>query len=156
MSGNPHRPTVHRAGPSVAIPWPCHSIFMITGGGGAQSCRSNGGAGGLDIALLNAADILCTTPEKWAWGAPPVPSPTLEGGRIPPPPTGGPPWVLRGAPPTDGISRNWQNRGYVRDVALLVIDEIHLLGNDRGPPRRRGEVSVPFLFHDRLEFEGFD
>ena len=51
-----------------------------------------------DIGLLNSADILCTTPEKW-----------------------------------DGISRNWQNRGYVRDVALLILDEIHLLGNDRGP-----------------------
>ncbi|KAK9850259.1 hypothetical protein WJX84_005584 [Apatococcus fuscideae] len=33
----------------------------------------------------------------------------------------------------DGISRAWQNRGYVRKVALLVIDEIHLLGGDRGP-----------------------
>lgn len=31
----------------------------------------------------------------------------------------------------DGISRAWQNRGYVRKVALLVIDEIHLLGGDR-------------------------
>eukprot|EP00906_Rhabdomonas_costata_P036183 RCo050792 len=51
-----------------------------------------------DIALLNKAELLCTTPEKW-----------------------------------DGISRNWHNRSYVRDVALLIIDEIHLLGNDRGP-----------------------
>eukprot|EP00887_Chlorella_sp_A99_P000213 scaffold13.g213.t1 len=33
----------------------------------------------------------------------------------------------------DGISRNWQSRGYVRKVGLLVIDEIHLLGADRGP-----------------------
>ncbi len=31
----------------------------------------------------------------------------------------------------DGISRNWQNRAYVKKVALLVIDEIHLLGADR-------------------------
>ena len=31
----------------------------------------------------------------------------------------------------DGISRNWQNRSYVKKVALLVIDEIHLLGADR-------------------------
>ena len=30
----------------------------------------------------------------------------------------------------DGISRSWQNRSYVKDVALLVIDEIHLLGED--------------------------
>ncbi|XP_041983109.1 activating signal cointegrator 1 complex subunit 3 isoform X1 [Aricia agestis] len=33
----------------------------------------------------------------------------------------------------DGVSRSWQTRGYVRDVALIVIDEIHLLGEDRGP-----------------------
>ena len=33
----------------------------------------------------------------------------------------------------DGISRSWQNRKYVQQVRLLVIDEIHLLGNDRGP-----------------------
>jgi len=33
----------------------------------------------------------------------------------------------------DGISRNWQNRSYVQDVALIILDEIHLLGQDRGP-----------------------
>ncbi|KAL9054359.1 MAG: hypothetical protein Q9206_003581 [Seirophora lacunosa] len=33
----------------------------------------------------------------------------------------------------DGISRSWQTRGYVRQVSLVVIDEIHLLGGDRGP-----------------------
>lgn len=33
----------------------------------------------------------------------------------------------------DGISRNWQSRSYVRKVGLMVIDEIHLLGADRGP-----------------------
>lgn len=33
----------------------------------------------------------------------------------------------------DGISRSWQTRGYVRQVTLVVIDEIHLLGGDRGP-----------------------
>ncbi|XP_063225665.1 activating signal cointegrator 1 complex subunit 3 [Bacillus rossius redtenbacheri] len=33
----------------------------------------------------------------------------------------------------DGISRSWQTRSYVQDVALIVIDEIHLLGEDRGP-----------------------
>jgi len=33
----------------------------------------------------------------------------------------------------DGISRNWQHRGYVREVGLVIIDEIHLLGQDRGP-----------------------
>ena len=33
----------------------------------------------------------------------------------------------------DGISRNWQSRSYVSKVKLVVIDEIHLLGADRGP-----------------------
>eukprot|EP00118_Oscarella_pearsei_P012973 m.99165 g.99165 ORF g.99165 m.99165 type:complete len:2211 (+) comp37045_c0_seq2:40-6672(+) len=33
----------------------------------------------------------------------------------------------------DGVSRSWQNRPYVLSVALLVIDEIHLLGGQRGP-----------------------
>lgn len=28
----------------------------------------------------------------------------------------------------DGVSRSWHTRGYVRQVALLIIDEIHLLG----------------------------
>ena len=33
----------------------------------------------------------------------------------------------------DGISRSWQSRDYVRKVGLVIIDEIHLLGGDRGP-----------------------
>jgi activating signal cointegrator complex subunit 3 len=33
----------------------------------------------------------------------------------------------------DGISRHWQHRAYVRKVGLIIIDEIHLLGQDRGP-----------------------
>ncbi|KAI0234175.1 putative steryl acetyl hydrolase mug81 [Massospora cicadina] len=33
----------------------------------------------------------------------------------------------------DGISRGWQSREYVRAVSLVIIDEIHLLGGDRGP-----------------------
>ncbi|KXS12052.1 Sec63-domain-containing protein [Gonapodya prolifera JEL478] len=33
----------------------------------------------------------------------------------------------------DGVSRSWQSRGYVKDVSLVIIDEIHLLGGDRGP-----------------------
>ncbi|RVW85570.1 DExH-box ATP-dependent RNA helicase DExH14 [Vitis vinifera] len=33
----------------------------------------------------------------------------------------------------DGISRNWHNRGYVKKVGLMILDEIHLLGADRGP-----------------------
>ena len=31
----------------------------------------------------------------------------------------------------DGISRAWHARSYVQRVALLVLDEIHLLGADR-------------------------
>lgn len=33
----------------------------------------------------------------------------------------------------DGITRNWKKRDYVGDVRLLIMDEIHLLGEDRGP-----------------------
>jgi len=32
----------------------------------------------------------------------------------------------------DGISRSWNNREYVRKTCLLIFDEIHLLGQDRG------------------------
>lgn len=28
----------------------------------------------------------------------------------------------------DGVSRSWQNRSYVQKVSILIIDEIHLLG----------------------------
>ncbi|KHJ35518.1 putative activating signal cointegrator 1 complex subunit 3 [Erysiphe necator] len=33
----------------------------------------------------------------------------------------------------DGISRGWATRKYVQQVSLVIIDEIHLLGGDRGP-----------------------
>jgi len=33
----------------------------------------------------------------------------------------------------DGVSRSWENRLYVRRVGLVILDEIHLLGQDRGP-----------------------
>ena len=33
----------------------------------------------------------------------------------------------------DGITRGWAQRSYVKMVGLLIIDEIHLLGVDRGP-----------------------
>lgn len=33
----------------------------------------------------------------------------------------------------DGISRNWHHRLYVQKVCLVIIDEIHLLGLERGP-----------------------
>ena len=32
----------------------------------------------------------------------------------------------------DGISRNWKTRKYVRDTKLVIIDEVHLLGQERG------------------------
>ena len=33
----------------------------------------------------------------------------------------------------DGVSRMWEHRDYVKKVSLIIIDEIHLLGADRGP-----------------------
>lgn len=33
----------------------------------------------------------------------------------------------------DGVSRSWQTRHYVQAVSVLIIDEIHLLGDERGP-----------------------
>jgi activating signal cointegrator complex subunit 3 len=33
----------------------------------------------------------------------------------------------------DGVSRSWSSRSYVKSVCLIVFDEIHLLGGDRGP-----------------------
>ncbi|VUZ50971.1 unnamed protein product, partial [Hymenolepis diminuta] len=33
----------------------------------------------------------------------------------------------------DGVSRSWRHRNYVQQIALIVIDEIHMVGEDRGP-----------------------
>ena len=33
----------------------------------------------------------------------------------------------------DGVSRGWRNRSYVQKVQLVIVDEVHLLGEDRGP-----------------------
>ncbi|XP_018561947.1 activating signal cointegrator 1 complex subunit 3 isoform X3 [Anoplophora glabripennis] len=33
----------------------------------------------------------------------------------------------------DAMSRNWLEKDFVKDVGLMIIDEIHLLGEDRGP-----------------------
>ena len=33
----------------------------------------------------------------------------------------------------DGVSRGWKQRKYVQKVGLIIIDEIHMLGQDRGP-----------------------
>lgn len=32
----------------------------------------------------------------------------------------------------DGVTRGWRQRSYVRRVALLILDEVHLLGSERG------------------------
>jgi activating signal cointegrator complex subunit 3 len=32
----------------------------------------------------------------------------------------------------DGISRSWRKRSYVKQVQLLILDEVHLLGEERG------------------------
>lgn len=34
----------------------------------------------------------------------------------------------------DGVSRQWRGRSFVRRIGLLIIDEIHLLGQERGGP----------------------
>ena len=33
----------------------------------------------------------------------------------------------------DGVTRQFQKRDYARDAALMILDEVHLLGEDRGP-----------------------
>ncbi|KAL3290201.1 hypothetical protein HHI36_023560 [Cryptolaemus montrouzieri] len=33
----------------------------------------------------------------------------------------------------DGMSRNWHQKDFVKNVGLVIIDEIHLLAEDRGP-----------------------
>lgn len=33
----------------------------------------------------------------------------------------------------DSLSRGWQGRNYVQQIGLMIIDEIHLLGEERGP-----------------------
>lgn len=33
----------------------------------------------------------------------------------------------------DAMSRNWTEKDFVKQVGLMIIDEIHLLGEDRGP-----------------------
>lgn len=32
----------------------------------------------------------------------------------------------------DGITREWEVREYVKQIVLLIIDEVHLLGVERG------------------------
>lgn len=33
----------------------------------------------------------------------------------------------------DAVTRSWRRRNFVRDVGLVIMDEIHLLGEERGP-----------------------
>ncbi|KAG4303413.1 hypothetical protein PCK1_000377 [Pneumocystis canis] len=33
----------------------------------------------------------------------------------------------------DCVSRNWKKRKYLQEISLIIMDEIHLLGSDRGP-----------------------
>ena len=47
----------------------------------------------------------------------------------------------------DGVSRSWQTRNFVRNVSLIVIDEIHLLGEDRGPVRSINFLASTFIFY---------
>lgn len=53
----------------------------------------------------------------------------------------------------DGVSRSWQTRSYVKAVALLVIDEIHLLGtlNYRIIP-----LYTYFMYDEYDEFHSFN
>lgn len=52
----------------------------------------------------------------------------------------------------DGISRSWQTRDYVKDVALIVIDEIHLLGEDRGPVLEVNAAQSCSVFRQQYKF----
>ena len=51
----------------------------------------------------------------------------------------------------DGISRSWQTRKYVRAVRLIIIDEIHMLGEDRGPVLGKG-LLFSLFFHGQHVF----
>lgn len=46
----------------------------------------------------------------------------------------------------DSISRGWRKREYVSKVALMIIDEIHLLGVDRGPVLVSGPLQLAHIF----------
>lgn len=50
----------------------------------------------------------------------------------------------------DGVSRSWQNRSYVQKVAILIIDEIHLLG--KYPHRSNDLLLQSFLNATKISF----
>lgn len=53
----------------------------------------------------------------------------------------------------DGISRYWKARSYVRKVACIIFDEIHLLGLDRGPILEVIVSRLKFVEHKQLRKE---
>ena len=90
-----------------------------------------------DAAAIQHADLLITTPEKWC--AAEAQHTHIQLASLVPH-TGAPlsdthllsVHSVR-ACDRDGISRSWQTKPYVKRVGLVIIDEIHLLGADRGP-----------------------
>lgn len=60
----------------------------------------------------------------------------------------------------DGVSRSWQNRSYVQKVAILIIDEIHLLGKSAAATlwlqlsARRRLILSAFITLDRTVSRG--
>lgn len=65
---------------------------------GKSVVELTGDVGKVDARVLNRADVIVATPEKW-----------------------------------DSVSRKWRDRAIVRNVSLIILDEVHLLGADRGP-----------------------
>jgi activating signal cointegrator complex subunit 3 len=70
----------------------------LSGALGKTVVELTGDAGKVDPRLVDRADVIVATPEKW-----------------------------------DVVSRGWRRRSFVRNVSLIVLDEVHLLGADRGP-----------------------
>lgn len=70
----------------------------FTGGLGKAVVELTGDVGRIDNRILEAADLIVATPEKW-----------------------------------DSVSRGWRRLKFVRNVSLIVLDEVHLLGAGRGP-----------------------
>ncbi len=64
---------------------------------------------------LKEADIICTTPEKWDGKSKKKKKKSSF-------------FFFFLSNCNEGVSRSWQNRGYVSSVGLIIIDEIHLLG----------------------------
>ena len=52
----------------------------------------------------------------------------------------------------DMLSRRWKQRKPVQNVALFIVDELHLLGGRNGPVI---EVTTPFVLTKMMLWEGF-